>query len=261
MKSKLEDVVGVFHKPEPEFCEHIIHSQERQRKAEKKLKEKEKDIIRKVAHPQMGELTANIKVKKAKGIYAPVTKAKDSTPQNKKKPQNNQTPFQAELSGYLSDATRNTSYIYPVIIYTNHRISELLDQGRFVLASIRNMHSNHHLLTYPDITVKQRSHTNPAERIPLEYEGELHDCVAESLTRSKLRPDLESTPLLDKDVTCFMDGSCCRNNDGHHAGFVVVHQLSDFSFVTVMAESACKHVRWQKEKEWMFTQTLHMLIE
>lgn len=70
VRSKLEDIVGLQHKPEAEFCEHLTHTLDRHRIAERKLREQEKEIMKKVAQLQLGQLTA--KVKKAKGIQAPV---------------------------------------------------------------------------------------------------------------------------------------------------------------------------------------------
>lgn len=116
-----------------------------------------------------------------------------------------------------------------------------------ICTNTRTMHY-HHLLTYPDIMKRQCSNVNPAEYIPHEYEGKPHDCEAESLTFSKLRHDLESTPLLEKEVTYFVYGSCYRDHDGYYAGFAVVQNLSDNSFVTVMAKKLPQPCSVQKVK-------------
>ncbi len=43
--------------------------------------------------------------------------------------------------------------------------------------------------------------------IPLTFEGKPHDCVNESLAFTRLRPDLESTPIPEAEVAYFVDGS------------------------------------------------------
>ena len=53
---------------------------------------------------------------------------------------------------------------------------------------------------------------------------------------TKLRPDLESTPVLNAEVTYFVDGLCYRDYVGNHAGFAVVEQ-TEGGFETVKAEN------------------------
>lgn len=114
-----------------------------------------------------------------------------------------------------------------MIISTHHKIVELIEQGKFVLTNARTM-DYMSLLTYPDVLIKIRSTVNPAERIPFDFEGEAHDCVAEALIFTKLRPDLESIPLIDQEgdnlESYFVDGSCFKDYTGNHAGFAVVKQ-------------------------------------
>lgn len=59
-------------------------------------------------------------------------------------------------------------------------------------------------------------------------EGTTYDCVAVSLTFTKLRPDLESTPFLDREGTYleeyFVDSSCYKDYTGNHAGYAVVRK-------------------------------------
>ncbi len=80
---------------------------------------------------------------------------------------------------------------------------ELLEQGKFVLTQARIL-AYSSLLTYPDVTVKRCRTVNPAELIPLAFEGKPHDCVNESLAFTRLRPDLESTPITEAEVTYFV---------------------------------------------------------
>lgn len=64
VKSKLEDVTGLYSKTESEFCEHLTHAVDKYRKAEQKLKKQgKKKIMRKVAQLQLGELTTKNKKK------------------------------------------------------------------------------------------------------------------------------------------------------------------------------------------------------
>ncbi len=95
---------------------------------------------------------------------------------------------------------------YPVTIYTHHNIVELLEQVTFVLTQAQIM-AYSSLLTYPDVTVKRCRTVNPAELIPLTFEGKPHDCVNESLAFTRLRPDLESTPIPEAEVAYFVVGS------------------------------------------------------
>lgn len=64
VRAKLKDVVGLTYKPEAEFCEHLVHAIERHRKEEKKQKDQEKDVLRKVAQLQLTELNNGLKNKK-----------------------------------------------------------------------------------------------------------------------------------------------------------------------------------------------------
>ena len=81
-----------------------------------------------------------------------------------------------------------------------------------------------HLLTYPDVRIQKCTTSNPADVIPLEFEREPHECVAETMRYTKLRPDLEATTLVQADVTYFVDGSCFRDHLGNHAGYAVVQE-------------------------------------
>lgn len=62
-KSRLEEVVGLESKSHREFCDHVTHAVERQRKEEKKLKDQEREIQRKVTQLQLNELTNKNKKK------------------------------------------------------------------------------------------------------------------------------------------------------------------------------------------------------
>nr|XP_054587273.1 uncharacterized protein LOC129152946 [Nothobranchius furzeri] len=123
---------------------------------------------------------------------------------------------------------------YPVTIYTHHKISELINRGKFVLNQARCLQYMP-LLTYPDVVIKRCTTTNPANSVPFEFEGEPHCCIAEVSRYTKLRPDLESTPFDQSDVTYFVDGSCFRDYLGNHAAFAVVEKVDD-RFETVKAE-------------------------
>ncbi|KAJ8342668.1 hypothetical protein SKAU_G00325960 [Synaphobranchus kaupii] len=62
VRSRLEDVVGLNSKTHREFCDHVIHTVEKHRKDEQKLKEQEKEVQRKLSQLQLGELTKKKKV-------------------------------------------------------------------------------------------------------------------------------------------------------------------------------------------------------
>jgi len=68
------------------------------------------------------------------------------------------------------------------------------------------------------------STVNPAERIPHDFEGTPHDCVADSLTYTEIRPDLMLTPIVGAEEELFVDGSCFKDHLGNQAGFAVVRQ-------------------------------------
>lgn len=93
---------------------------------------------------------------------------------------------------------------YPTVIMTSHKIAELINQGRFVVTQARCLQYVP-LLTYPAVTIKRCSALNPAMTVPFEFEGE---CVAETRRYTKLRPDLESSPIQNADVIYFVDGWC-----------------------------------------------------
>ncbi len=123
---------------------------------------------------------------------------------------------------------------YPVTIYTHHKFVELLEQGKFVLTQARIM-AYSSLLTYPDVTVKRCRTVNPAELIPLAFEGKPHDCVNESLAFTRLRPDLESTPITEAEVNYFVDGSSFKDHVGNHTGYSVVKSDKE-EFVPVISQ-------------------------
>ncbi|KAJ8356658.1 hypothetical protein SKAU_G00194520 [Synaphobranchus kaupii] len=62
VRSRLEDVVGLNSKTHREFCDHVIHTVEKHRKDEQKLKDQEKEVQRKLSQLQLGELTKKKKV-------------------------------------------------------------------------------------------------------------------------------------------------------------------------------------------------------
>lgn len=96
---------------------------------------------------------------------------------------------------------------YPVTILTHHKIVELINQGKFVVIQARCLQYIP-LQTYPDVTIKRCSTTNPANCVVTETEGEPQECVAETMRYTKLRPDLEPTPQVDAEVNYFVDGLC-----------------------------------------------------
>lgn len=112
---------------------------------------------------------------------------------------------------------------YPIIIYMHHKVAELLEQGRFVLTQTRSL-TYLTLLTFPDITIKRCSTLNPANYIHLEGEGMPHECVAESLAFTRLRPDLESAPIFNAKADYFVDGSCYRDHLGNHAVYAIIQK-------------------------------------
>ncbi len=54
------------------------------------------------------------------------------------------------------------------------------------------------------------------------FERNPHDCVTNSMTFTRLRSDLKSTPIPDTEVTYFVDGSSFRDHVGNHTGYSVV---------------------------------------
>ncbi len=123
---------------------------------------------------------------------------------------------------------------YPVTIYTHHKTVELIEQGKFVLTPARIL-AYSSLLTYPDVTIKRCSTINSAELIPLAFEGKPHECVASALAFTRLRPDLESMPISEAEVTYFVDGSSFKDHSGTHSGYAVVRKDGD-KFVTVISQ-------------------------
>lgn len=111
---------------------------------------------------------------------------------------------------------------------------EILEEGRFFLTQAQSL-TYIYDLTYPDITINHCTTVNPADMFPLEHEGQLHVCLADSLTFTRLRPDLESTPNPDADVDYFVDGSCFKDHLINHAGYSVVRKDKD-NFVSILSQ-------------------------
>lgn len=65
---------------------------------------------------------------------------------------------------------------YPIEILTHHKLVNLIKKGKSVLMTQR-LTEYHLLLEYPDVTIRVCKVKNPADTIPLPFEGELHDCV------------------------------------------------------------------------------------
>ena len=133
---------------------------------------------------------------------------------------------------YAYDKASSITMGYPVTIRTHHKITELIEKGKFVLTDARLL-DYLALLTFPDVTIERCFTVNPADRVPHDFEGTPHDCVADSLTFTKLRPDLLSEPMVGAEEDFFVDGSCFRDHLGNHAGFAVVRQNPDHTFAVV----------------------------
>ena len=138
---------------------------------------------------------------------------------------------------YAYDKASTITMGYPVTIFTHHKVAELIDQGKFVLTNSRLL-QHLALLTFPDVNIQRCSTVNPAEKIPHDFEGTPHNCVADSLKYTKLRPDLLSTPIDGAEEELFVDGSCYKDHLGNHAGFAVVRQNPDKTFAVIQS-SAC----------------------
>jgi hypothetical protein len=132
---------------------------------------------------------------------------------------------------YSYDKVSTITMGYPVTIHTHHKIVELIEQGTFVLTNARTL-KYMTLLTYPDVSIKICTIVNSAERVPLEYEGKAPHCVAESPTFTKLCPDLESIPLIDREGVdlekYFVDGSCYKDYTGNHGRYAVVRKQGKY---------------------------------
>jgi len=59
--------------------------------------------------------------------------------------------------------------------------------------------------------------------------------VANSLAFTRLRPDLESTPISEVEVTYFVDGSSFKDYLGTHTGYAVIRKEKD-EFVPVISQ-------------------------
>lgn len=119
---------------------------------------------------------------------------------------------------YAYDIVSAITMAYPVTVRTHHKIMELIEQGTFLLTNARTL-DYMTLLIYPDVSIKICTTVNPAERVPLEFEGKAVDCVAESLMFTKLYPDLENY---------FVDGACYKDYAGNHAGYAVVRKQGKY---------------------------------
>ncbi|KAK0155330.1 Pol polyprotein [Merluccius polli] len=88
---------------------------------------------------------------------------------------------------YAYDKASNITMGYLVLtIHTHHKVTELIEKGKCVLTNSRLM-DYLALLTFPDVTIKLCSTVNPAERLPHDFEGTPHDCVAVWVRRGAAR--------------------------------------------------------------------------
>lgn len=108
------------------------------------------------------------------------------------------------------------SLCYPVNIYTHHKQTNLIEQGKFDLTS-QSLQTYAHLLQYPDVSLKTCNTVNPVNLVPLPTGGEPHNCETELRWFAKLQSDLEGAPLQSPDLNLFVDGSCYGDKNGFHA--------------------------------------------
>ena len=118
------------------------------------------------------------------------------------------------------------------------------------------------LLTFPDVTIKQSSTVNPEERIQHDFEGTPHDCAADSLTSTKLRPDLLSTPIVGAQGEQFDNGFCHKDHLGNHAGFAVGRQYPEKNaerggICTRFGDESCTFIPNTKAPDGSLTMAKH----
>lgn len=119
---------------------------------------------------------------------------------------------------------------------SHHKILEMFKNSRFVLNQACILQYSV-LLPYPDLTLKSCRTVNPAELLAFQFEGKLHDCVAESLMFPKLWPDSASTPLHNPSLTYFVDGSCFKDHAGNNAAYAIVQNIKMDHFLLLKLKS------------------------
>ncbi len=111
-----------------------------------------------------------------------------------------------------------------VTLLMPHAVSMfLLEQRTSHLSTARWLRYNAILLEMPNITIKRCTVLNPATLLPMEKDGEEHDCVATLEQVCTPRPDLKETPLENADLILFVDGSASRDpkTGKNRAGYAV----------------------------------------
>ena len=100
----------------------------------------------------------------------------------------------------------------------------LLEQKTCHLSAARWLRYNTCLLDMPNITVKRCNVLNPATLLPIEGDGEQHDCVATVNEVCSPRMNLRDIPIPNAECEYFVDGSASRNSDTgkNQVGYAVV---------------------------------------
>ncbi len=121
-------------------------------------------------------------------------------------------------------ASREIVEYSDVTLLVPHAVSMiLLEQRTSHLSTARWLRYNAILLEMPNITIKRCTVLNPATLLPMEKDGEEHDCVATLEQVCTPRPDLKETPLENADLILFVDGSASRDpkTRKNRAGYAV----------------------------------------
>lgn len=119
-------------------------------------------------------------------------------------------------------ASAEVVLFHPLTLKVSHTISALLLQSNMsFLSPARHLMCMTVLLSQPHLTIERCSTLNPSTLLPIEGDGEPHDCVAESETVYKPRPDLQDTPLNHGQII-FVDGSASKDDKGkNRAGYAI----------------------------------------
>uniref|UniRef100_A0A3B1JAJ5 ribonuclease H n=1 Tax=Astyanax mexicanus TaxID=7994 RepID=A0A3B1JAJ5_ASTMX len=122
-------------------------------------------------------------------------------------------------------ASRDLVGYSPLTLLVPHAVTHLLSQHKTSHLSTQHwLKYNTVLLEMPNITVKRCSPLNPASLLPLDTDGEPHNCVALTNELCTPRPDLKDTPLHNPQLLLYVDGSASRDPETgrNRVGFAVV---------------------------------------
>lgn len=150
--------------------------------------------------------------------------------------------LQAVISASMAVQASATIVLFrSLTLKVTHAVSVLLLQNKQTYMSpARHLACMATLLSQTNLTIERCTTLNPATLLPVEIDGEPHDCIAETKNRVLPRTDLTDIPFPDADIRMYVDGSCKMNLDGTYAVVTQMKLLKGASLPSHLSAQAAE---------------------